>query len=137
VVLINGGSASASEIFAGAIQDHERGLVVGETSFGTGTVLQLFKLDDGSALLLGASQWLTPKGRLIRKQGIEPDVIVEAPAGTDLISPFELDELTVVELLDSEDAQLLKALELLDALPQVDLSSSDKYEYWKYLNDVK
>ncbi len=137
VVLINGGSASASEIFAGAIQDHERGLVVGETSFGTGTVLQPFQLDDGSALLLGTSQWLTPNGRLIRKQGIEPDVIVEAPAGADLVSPFELDELTVTELLASEDAQLLKALELLDALPQVDLSSSDKYEYWKYLNDVK
>ena len=74
VVLINPGSASSSEIFAGAIQDHDRGEVVGETTFGTGTVLQPFPLQDGSALLLGTKQWLTPDGRLIRKQGIEPDV---------------------------------------------------------------
>lgn len=134
VVLINGGSASASEIFAGAIQDHERGPVVGETSFGTGTVLQPFQLDDGSTLLLGTSQWLTPDGRLIRKQGIEPDVIVDLPAGANLITPFELKELTVPELLASEDGQLLKALELLDALPTANLGSG---AYWRELNLVK
>ncbi|MGD9146321.1 MAG: S41 family peptidase, partial [Anaerolineae bacterium] len=71
VVLINQGSASSAEIFAGAIQDHERGTVVGETTFGTGTVLQPFVLDDGSGLMLGTSQWLTADGRLIRKQGID------------------------------------------------------------------
>ena len=68
-VLINRGSASSAEIFAGAIQDHERGSVVGETTFGTGTVLRPFDLEDGSALLLGTSQWLTADGRLIRKTG--------------------------------------------------------------------
>lgn len=118
VVLVNRGSASSAEIFAGAIQDHKRGLVVGETTFGTGTVLRPFDLDDGSALLLGTSQWLTPNGRLIRKQGIEPDVIVELSVGADLISPLDLEELTAAELLQSEDAQLLKALELLEILPQ-------------------
>ncbi len=123
VILVNRGSASASEIFAGAIQDHERALVVGETTFGTGTVLRPFELQDGSKLLLGTSQWLTPKGRLIRKQGIEPDVAVELSVGADLISPFELEDLTLSELLNSEDKQLLKALELLDALPQNQLSS--------------
>ncbi len=117
VVLINRGSASSSEIFAGAIQDYQRGPVVGETTFGTGTVLRPYELDDGSLLLLGTSQWLTPKGRLIRKQGIEPDVAVEVPIGADLLSPGEVEELTVAELLTSEDAQLLKALELLGALP--------------------
>ena len=125
VVLINRGSASSSEIFAGAIQDHERGLVVGETTFGTGTVLRPFELEDGSALLLGTSQWLTPNGRLIRKVGIEPDVVVEIPIGSDLLSPLEIKELTVDELLESEDAQLLKALELLEALPQLQTSSED------------
>ncbi|MEZ4678078.1 MAG: S41 family peptidase [Caldilineaceae bacterium] len=77
VVLINPGSASSSEIFAGAIQDHKRGTLIGETTFGTGTVLQTFQLEDGSALLLGTSQWLTADGRLIRKQGITPDIAVD------------------------------------------------------------
>ena len=123
VVLANRGSASSAEIFAGAIQDHNRGVVIGETTFGTGTVLRPFNLSDGSAILLGTSQWLTPDGRLIRKQGIEPDVLVEVPAGADLISPFDLEDLTVVDLLNSEDAQVLRALEELDALPEKDLSS--------------
>lgn len=118
VVLINRGTASSAEIFAGAVQDYQRGQVVGETTFGTGTVLRPYELDDGSVLLLGTSQWLTPKGRLIRKQGIEPDVAVEMSIGANLLSPGELEELTVAELLASEDTQLLKALELLGALPE-------------------
>ena len=123
IVLANRGSASSSEIFTGAIQDHQRGLVVGETTFGTGTVLQPFELSDGSALLLGTSQWLTPNGRLIRNQGIEPDVLVELPAGANLLSPDEVRDLTVTELLTSEDEQLLKALELLEAFPQVSIDT--------------
>jgi len=118
VVLINRGSASSSEIFAGAIQDHNRGPIVGETTFGTGTVLEPFTLDDGSGLMLGTSQWLTANGRLIRKHGIEPDVTVEAPMGTDLLSPGQVKDMTLEALLESEDAQLLKALELLNALPE-------------------
>jgi len=117
VVLINRGSASSSEIFAGAMQDHDRAIVVGETTFGTGTVLQPFPLSDGSAMMLGTKQWLTADGRLIRKQGIEPDVTVELPIGTELIYPSLMQDMTVQELLESEDAQVLKALELLDALP--------------------
>ena len=118
VLLVNGGSASSSEIFAGAIQDHERGVVVGETTFGTGTVLEPFILDDGSGMMLGTSQWLTADGRLIRKQGIEPDITVELPITADLLYPRDLEELTVAELLEGEDTQLLKALELLEALPE-------------------
>lgn len=89
-----------------------------ETTFGTGTVLRPFSLDDGSALMLGASQWLTPDGRLIRKQGIQPDVTVELPIDAQLLSPGVVEGLTTEELLESEDTQLLKALELLDALPE-------------------
>jgi carboxyl-terminal processing protease len=120
VVLINRGSASSSEIFAGAMQDHNRATVVGETTFGTGTVLETFPLNDGSALMLGTSQWLTADGRLIRKQGIEPDVIVEVPIGAELIYPYKIKDegLSVEELLAGEDTQVLKALELLDALPE-------------------
>ncbi len=117
VVLINQGSASSAEILAGAIQDHGRGILVGETTFGTGTVLRSFALNDGSALLLGTKQWLTANGRLIRKQGIEPDVLVELPMEAELLSPADVESLTAGELLQSQDAQLLKALELLDSRP--------------------
>lgn len=119
VLLVNRGTASSAEIFAGAIQDHQRGPVVGETTFGTGTVLKPYELDGGSVLLLGTSQWLTPNGRLIRKQGIEPDIVVEIPIGANLLSPEEVKTLTQAELLKGEDAQLLKALELLGEAPQV------------------
>ena len=113
VVLVNPGSASSSEIFAGAIQDHGRGKVVGETTFGTGTVLQPYSLSDGSALLLGTRQWLTPNGRLIRKQGISPDEEVVLPLEADLLSPAEAAALTPEELGATQDTQLLAALKLL------------------------
>lgn len=118
VVLINPGTASSAEILAGAIQDHERGTLVGETTFGTGTVLQPFTLKDGSALMLGTRQWLTADGRLIRKQGIEPDEVVELPLGAALLSPAAVAEMTMDEILASEDLQLLEALELLAQRPR-------------------
>lgn len=117
VVLINPGSASSAEIFAGAIQDHKRGQLIGETTFGTGTVLQTFNLDDGSALLLGTSQWLTADGRLIRKQGIAPDIEVKLPADGEFLTPALVKELTAEKLAKSGDAQLLAGLKALDALP--------------------
>lgn len=119
VVLINPGSASSSEIFAGAIQDYERGKLIGETTFGTGTVLQTFNLEDGSALLLGTSQWLTAEGRLIRKQGVAPDIEVELPTDGEFLTPTLVKELTAEEVAESGDAQLLAGLEALDALPVV------------------
>lgn len=113
VVLVNPGTASSSEIFAGAIQDYKRGQVVGETTFGTGTVLQPFTLSDGSELLLGVRQWLTPDGRLIRSQGIQPDVTVELSPGAELLSPGQLNTMSLEEIRASGDTQLQKALELL------------------------
>ena len=77
VVLINGGSASASEIFAGAIQDHGLGVIVGVKSFGKGSVQTIMSLSDGSALRLTTAKYLTPKGRTIHGQGITPDVVAE------------------------------------------------------------
>jgi carboxyl-terminal processing protease len=115
VVLVNSGTASAAEIFAGAIQDHQRGQVVGETTFGTGTVLEPFELNDGSELLLGVKQWLTPNGRLIRKQGIKPDIEIKLPLGTELLSPDTIKGLTLAQIMASTDTQLQKALELLGA----------------------
>lgn len=113
VVLVNPGTASSSEIFAGAIQDQKRGEVVGQTTFGTGTVLQPYTLQDGSELLLGTKQWLTPNGRLIRNQGIQPDEVVELPLGADLLTPALIREMSLADIRASQDAQLQKALELL------------------------
>jgi carboxyl-terminal processing protease len=79
VVLVNGGSASASEILAGAIQDSGVGKIVGVTTFGKGLVQTVFPLPDGSALTLTTARYLTPKLRDINQKGIEPDVRVEQP----------------------------------------------------------
>jgi carboxyl-terminal processing protease len=80
---------------------------------GTGTVLTTYKLEGGARLLLGTVQWLTPHGRLIRKQGIEPDVEVALPGGARILSPAEAVELSEDELLNSEDVQLVRALEVI------------------------
>lgn len=113
VLLINGGSASASEIVAGALQDAGRATVVGETTFGTGTVLQPYGLSDGSALLLAFEEWLTPKGRVIWHQGIEPDVEVKLPLDVMLVTPRAEQNMTADEVKNSSDAQLQRAIQEL------------------------
>jgi carboxyl-terminal processing protease len=76
VVLINGGSASASEIVAGALQDQKRALIVGTTSFGKGSVQSIEHLRDGYALKLTIARYYTPSGRSIQAKGVEPDIVV-------------------------------------------------------------
>jgi len=81
VVLVNGGSASASEIVAGALQDHKRAVILGTKTFGKGSVQTILPLDDSSALRLTTARYYTPKGRSIQATGIQPDIVLEnAPA---------------------------------------------------------
>jgi len=77
VVLINGGSASASEIVAGALQDHGRALILGTDSFGKGSVQTVLNIDDKEAIKLTTARYYTPNGRSIQAEGIKPDVLVE------------------------------------------------------------
>jgi len=88
IVLVNEGSASASEILSGAIKDNERGLLVGETTFGKGLVQSMRTLLDGSGLTVTVAKYLTPNGTDINESGIEPDVQVSMN-----INPIELDEI--------------------------------------------
>jgi len=89
VVLINDGSASASEIVAGAIQDMERGVLIGEQTFGKGSVQQQFNLSDGGLLRVTTAAWFTPNGNTISGVGITPDV--EVIIGEDDESDPQLD----------------------------------------------
>jgi carboxyl-terminal processing protease len=115
VVLVDHGTASASEIVAGAIQDAGRAKVVGVTTFGTGTVLAEFPLSDGSALRIGTVEWLTPKGRVIWHAGISPDVRVDRAATVKIVVPDDLRTMTQAQVKQLSDPQLRKALELVAA----------------------
>ncbi len=122
VVLVNNGSASASEIVTAALQDKHRATIVGETTFGTGTVLENFNLSDGSALLLATQEWLTPGGQSFWHKGIAPDVTVKLAANAQPLEPDQIKDMTSAQLTASTDTQLLKAISLLSqqkvSLPQ-------------------
>ena len=112
VLLVNSGTASSSEILAGALRDNDRATVIGEATFGTGTVLSEFVLRDGSAILLGVAEWLTPDGDSIRETGVVPDVKVPLEEGVEPLTPSEVRSLSREEIFES-DAQLRRAFEIL------------------------
>jgi carboxyl-terminal processing protease len=117
VVIINNGTASAAEIVAGALQGQNRAPVTGETSFGTGTVLQIFRLTGGSQLLLAVEEWLTPQGQTIWHKGITPDTPVALGKDQDLLVPSQLKGMSREAFLSNPDRQLVKAAGMLTQAP--------------------
>jgi len=101
VVLINGGSASASEILAGALRDNRSILLIGEKSFGKGSVQEMEELSGGSSLKITVAKWLTPKGESISEKGLEPDIKVE---------------MTEEDYINDKDPQLDKAIEVIKGI---------------------
>jgi carboxyl-terminal processing protease len=108
VVLVDKGSASASEIVAGALQDRKRATIVGETTFGKGTVQQWIQLQNGSALKLTIAKWLTPDKHWIHHVGVVPDVPVATPTDAGPDNDPALDK--AVELLSKESAAIPASL---------------------------
>ncbi len=129
VVLVDSGSASAAEIVAGALQDHHRGLVMGERTFGKGSVQTLIQLDDATALRLTTARYYTPSGRSVQEGGIEPDILVpqlsdpdyktrprfrEVDLGRHLINEAKVDN-SVLEADDKSDPRFTATAEELKA----------------------
>jgi carboxyl-terminal processing protease len=128
IIIVNGGSASASEIVAGALQDHNRAVVLGTPTFGKGSVQTIIPLADGSAVRLTTSKYYTPSGRSIQAKGIEPDILVGVEivghikekdlAGhlEEEVLPEEGEKMKVKESgarIEGEDIQLKRALDYL------------------------
>lgn len=111
IVLTNEGSASASEIFAGAVQDHNRGLVLGTKTFGKGSVQNVIPLNDGASLKVTIAEWLTPKGRFIHKKGLAPDEEVKR---------------TEEDWENEKDPVLDRALDLVATDEMRDIMNSDR-----------
>jgi carboxyl-terminal processing protease len=136
VVLVNGGSASASEIVAGALQDHKRALVMGTQTFGKGSVQTIVPIDDSTALKLTTARYFTPAGRSIQAQGIIPDIKLERGEfkplqepdlepvkESDLVNHLDSDKEadkaksdTAEKALVAEDYQLAEGLNVLKGL---------------------
>lgn len=121
VVLINGGSASASEIVAGALQDHRRAIIMGTKSFGKGSVQTIVPVSNGAALKITTARYYTPNGRSIQASGIEPDIITEEARLTKSETTDRLKEADLVRHLENGDEPLKKKGE-----PKKDDSQSDK-----------
>lgn len=103
VVLVDGGSASASEIVAGALQDHKLATIIGEKTFGKGSVQEYIKITDKTGLKVTIARWLTPNGNSISVSGLTPDIVVENATST-----------TLQQIRDRQDDQYLKAVEFLN-----------------------
>jgi carboxyl-terminal processing protease len=105
VVLVNGGSASASEIVAGALQDHKRAVIMGTQTFGKGSVQTILPLGNNTAIKLTTARYYTPSGRSIQAKGIVPDIVVEDPATAGMDSAFRLREVDLDKHLSNSQGE--------------------------------
>ena len=121
IVLINGGSASASEIVAGALQDHQRAIILGTKSFGKGSVQTIIPLQGRGAIRLTTARYYTPAGRSIQAKGIEPDIPVEQAKLETIDGPRRRSEADLREHLEAEE----NAEEKVDDVPAEDARSAD------------
>jgi carboxyl-terminal processing protease len=126
VLLVDGQTASSAEILTGALQDAGRATVVGTKTYGTGTVVNTYPLQDGSALTIGTERWLTPKGRAIWREGLQPDEVVDLPQGAALTVPDDFAKLGSAGLAGTDDAQLKAALAALDRVESGSLRVLDR-----------
>ncbi len=125
VILVDKGSASGSEIVAGAIQDHKRGIILGTKTFGKGSVQTVIPLSDGSAIRLTTSKYFTPNGRTIHGEGVTPDIIVEReelkkeetkPKPEEIFEKIEEEPQAPVVKKEEYDNQLLRAIDVIKAV---------------------
>jgi carboxyl-terminal processing protease len=105
VVLVNGGSASASEIVAGALQDHKRAVIMGTQTFGKGSVQTILPLGNNTAIKLTTARYFTPSGRSIQAKGIVPDIVVEDPATASFDNAFRLREADLDKHLTNDQGE--------------------------------
>lgn len=109
VVLIDDGSASAAEIVASALQENGRAETIGETTYGTGTVLTPMELEDGSMVVLGTALWLTAGGEQMWHLGVAPTIPVDLPDGVEQLRPNTIGDVTAAQIEQSADVQLARA----------------------------
>jgi carboxyl-terminal processing protease len=132
VVLVNSGSASASEIVAGALQDHKRAVVMGTRTFGKGSVQTILPIGNGTAIKLTTARYYTPNGRSIQAKGIEPDIVVEDPAMPESENGFGIREADLdkhlVNPVGEEPTPMVKPDEVIKAPPadKPDKNGEDK-----------
>jgi carboxyl-terminal processing protease len=129
IVLVDRGTASASEVFAGALQDHGRALIVGERTFGKGSVQSVLPLRNGAGIKLTTARYYTPSGRSIQAEGIRPDIVVEP-----------------IELVDTEDERIREAdldrhlendMDVKAVIPDVPVSAQDDFALHEALSILK
>jgi len=149
VVLVNGGSASASEIVAGALQDHKRAVIMGTQTFGKGSVQTVLPLGNNTAIKLTTARYYTPNGRSIQAKGIVPDILVEDPSTAGLDSIFRLRESDLDKHLtndkQAEDtADMVKKTDAEPAaksdaakIPPVEFGAKNDYQLNQAINLLK